>query len=413
MNNLKNKKDSWARSFQKFVPMVYLNDIKIGTFSFPTDDMLRPEDFSPAWFKNPTSLEIDFGVTQGCTDACWFCNYGRHLVKNPISLNMDFIDKTIEEFVGAGGVSIAFSHLGEAFYHKDFKRILEKIDSYPLLCKNISNGTKLLNPNNDIFETYSMVDHQRFSIDSVDDESRSLGHYTGATTQKTIPGVYRKYIDNLHKYIVYLKDRRIRQNKIIGATMLIAPYVLRDDHSLFDTIKELSEIGLDYVKIRPILDEGNLACNLLNFTENNRQRLEYQLPEIQKLNSPDFWIKFSDFKNAKNIAHELTTFDKKINETKKKEKCWISTVRPHIDPFSSETAKVYPCLRSTWEGDNHDYQVIVMDKYSIRNAFKLGNHPIVPGCQNCCNESMNQAAIQMENIYMQYGDGIRFVSEQK
>lgn len=228
-------------------------------------------------------ISVELHLTDLCNLKCQWCT-DKELRRNKAILQANIIEKLFREF-WKHGTGVTLEGGGEPTLHPDFHRIVESGKKHSIDLGLITNGTV------DISEIINSLRWVRVSLDSSTKEE-----------YKTEKGVdcFQQVLDNLRK----MSEARNPQDTFIGVGYVLTT---RNQSNLVELIKQLEEIGVDYIYLRPVEEADHIRPSLESLLD-----LRKKLADITARARIKYMLLVSDRVVDKNaglpcIAHSLTS----------------------------------------------------------------------------------------------------------
>ena len=180
--------------------------------------------------ERPFPLHMEIDITNACNHRCEFCVWSELISKDKSSLPYELIIDTITNLKELGVKAITFTGGGEPTIHKRFYDIIQHTHDCGIKIGLLTNGSLLKEEHDE--QLLSQLEFIRFSIAGTDRES-----------YRNVQGVddYNKVLYNLKR----MSNKK--RNTSIGVATLIN---VKNFQNLEDYIKNLNDIGCDYLQIR-------------------------------------------------------------------------------------------------------------------------------------------------------------------
>ncbi|KAI4450902.1 GTP 3',8-cyclase [Eubacterium plexicaudatum ASF492] len=263
------------------------------------------------WLKgeNIYPIEIEISPSGSCNHRCIFCAVD-YIGYQSVFLKKDIILRDISQMSKKGLKSVICSGEGEPLLNKEMPDIVNGIKSCGVDVAMSTNGVlfsreKLL----DCLAAFTWV---RYSVASMEENSYNK-------IQRGKPGDLKKVKDNLAEAV------RIKNGRKLKTTLGVQCLLMPDNVSkISDMARELREIGVDYLAIKPYSQHLH-SKNVLQIDYDEMLELEQQLKEYETEN---FTVHF----RAKTM--------KKMHRVKKYKQCLGLPFMTHIDAKGN----VWPCV---------------------------------------------------------------------
>lgn len=268
-------------------------------------------DVVARWMKgeNIYPIEIEISPSGACNHRCVFCAVD-YIGYQPDFLDKDIILRDILQMSKRGLKSVICSGEGEPLLNKDMPDIVNCIKTYGVDVAMSSNGVLFTKEKaNDCLASFSWI---RFSVASTEESS-----YDKIQRGKT--GDLDRVKENLEESVRIKKDKKLKTT--LGVQCLLMP---ENMSHLSDMAKQLREIGIDYLTIKPYSQ---------HLHSENTFQIDYQEmftleQEIKQYATEDFAIYFR--------AGAM----KKLHRGKCYKQCYGLPFMTHIDAKGN----VWPCV---------------------------------------------------------------------
>lgn len=254
-------------------------------------------------------IEVEISPSGACNHRCIFCAVD-YLGYKPCFLDKDTTLKNIKLMKGKGLKSVICSGEGEPLLNKNLPDIVNGIKTFGVDVAMSSNGA-LFDKNfaNECLKAFTWI---RFSIASLEEKSYEA-------IQRPKSGDLDKVKRNLSDVVSVKRDQKLRTT--LGVQCLLLP---GNVDQLSNMAKELREIGVDYLTIKPFSQ---------HLHSENHMEVDYNVllelsKEIQQYATEDFAIYFR------------VSAMKRIHQEKKYKKCLGLSFMTHIDAKGN----VWPCV---------------------------------------------------------------------
>lgn len=207
-------------------------------------------------------ISVELHLTDCCNLNCEWCT-DKELRKNGATLETEVIEKLFFEF-GRHGTGVTLEGGGEPTLHLQFHKIVEIGKKAGIDMGLISNGTV------DISGEVDKLKWIRISLDSSTKEE------------------YKREKGKDHFNRVLKNLEKMSRNRKASETFIGVGYVLttRNQSNLLNLIKQLNDIGVDYIYLRPVEEAIDITPSLDELLDLRRQlaelttsmRLKYMLP---------------------------------------------------------------------------------------------------------------------------------------
>jgi radical SAM protein with 4Fe4S-binding SPASM domain len=192
-------------------------------------------------------MHIEIGITARCNHKCIFC--ALDFLEHRGDMDTQTMLDALKEMGENGVKSVMFGGEGEPLLHKDIALIVKKAKEYGLDVAITTNG--IFFDQEKIEQCLPYLSWIKFSVDAGTPESYAKIHGTNETQ-------FFKLFDNLKKAVEYKKQNNLKST--IGTQFLMIPENLNESILL---AKKLSEIGVDYLSIKPYSHHPNSLNNLI------------------------------------------------------------------------------------------------------------------------------------------------------
>lgn len=195
-------------------------------------------DVVARWLKGDDiyPIEIEISPSGACNHRCVFCAVD-YLGYQPRFLDKDIILRDILHMSKRGLKSVICSGEGEPLLNKDMPEIANTIKSYGIDVAMSSNGVLMTKDiAKECLKAFTWI---RFSVASMEEDS-----YDKIQRGKT--GDLEKVKGNLEDAVKVKREQNLKTT--LGVQCLLLP---ENIHQLVDMAKQLSEIGVDYLTIKP------------------------------------------------------------------------------------------------------------------------------------------------------------------
>lgn len=263
------------------------------------------------WLNGETiyPVEIEISPSGTCNHRCIFCAVD-YIGYQPKFLDKDVILRDILHMSRKGLKSVVCSGEGEPLLNRDMPEIAKTIKSYGVDVAMSTNGalfTKEIAV--DCMHAFTWI---RFSVASMDEKSYD-------SIQRGKAGDLEKVKNNLEEAVRIKKDKGMKTT--LGVQCLLLPDNMAQ---LADMAKQLREIGVDYLTIKPYSQHRH-SENAFNVDYAAMLELENELKEYEK---DEFKIYFR--------ANAM----KKMHHEKCYQQCLGLPFMTHIDAAGN----VWPCV---------------------------------------------------------------------
>lgn len=268
-------------------------------------------DVVARWMKgeNIYPIEVEISPSGACNHRCVFCAVD-YIGYQPDFLEKDIILRDIVQMSKKGLKSVICSGEGEPLLNKDMPEIANGIKACGVDVAMSTNGALFTKEKaGDCLEAFTWI---RFSVASLEEDSYDK-------IQRGKPGDLAKVKINLAEAVRVKRDRRLRTT--LGVQCLLLPDNM---HQLPDMAKQLREIGVDYLTIKPYSQHLH-SENTFQIDYDAMLALEQ---EVRQFATEDFSVYFRV--NAM----------KKMHHEKCYPKCYGLPFMTHIDARGN----VWPCV---------------------------------------------------------------------
>lgn len=263
------------------------------------------------WLKgeNVYPIEIEISPSGSCNHRCTFCAVD-YIGYQSVFLEKNIILRDISQMSQRGLKSVICSGEGEPLLNKDLPDIVNGIKACGVDVAMSTNGVlfsreKLL----DCLASFTWV---RYSIASMEEDSYHK-------IQRGKEGDLKQVKENLAEAVRIKNDRKLKTT--LGVQCLLLP----DNVSqISDMARELHEIGVDYLTIKPYSQHLH-SKNVLQVDYDEMLELEQQ---VKKYETENFAVHF----RAKAM--------KKMHHVKEYKQCLGLPFMTHIDA----NGNVWPCV---------------------------------------------------------------------
>lgn len=259
--------------------------------------------------ENIYPIEIEISPSGACNHRCVFCAVD-YLEYKPFFLEKDVILRDVKHMSSRGLKSVICSGEGEPLLNKNLPDIANGIKSYGVDVAMSSNGAIFTKDKaEECLDAFTWI---RFSVASMEEVSYDL-------IQRGKPGDLGRVKANLTDIVGIKKDRKLKTT--LGVQCLLMP---ENVFQLVDMAKELRQIGVDYLTIKPYSQHKH---------SDNKQNIDYEQlldieKEIKEYETDDFSIYFR--------ANAM----KKMHQDKCYTQCLGLPFMTHID----SQGNVWPCI---------------------------------------------------------------------
>ena len=192
-------------------------------------------------------VHIEIGLTSRCNHRCTFC--ALDFLERKEDINTEALLRALKEMGEKGVKSVMFGGEGEPLLHKDIILLTKKAKEYGLDVAITTNG--IFFDQEKIEQCLSHLSWIKFSIDAGTPE-------TYAKIHRTTESQFYKLLENIKNAVEYKKKHNL--NSTIGAQFLMIPQNLNEITILAE---KLSEIGVDYLSIKPYSHHPRSFNNLI------------------------------------------------------------------------------------------------------------------------------------------------------
>lgn len=263
------------------------------------------------WMKgdNIYPIEIEISPSGACNHRCVFCAVD-YIGYQPDFLDKQIIMRDITQMSKKGLKSVICSGEGEPLLNKDMPDIARGIKACGVDVAMSSNGVLFTKEMaNDCLGVFTWI---RFSVASMEEESYDK-------IQRGKAGDLDKVRENLTEAVRVKKDKKLRTT--LGVQCLLLPDNISQ---LSDMAKQLREIGVDYLTIKPYSQHLH-SKNTFQIDYNEMLEMEQ---EIKQYVTEDFSVYFR--------AEAM----KKVHHVKCYQQCYGLPFMTHIDAKGN----IWPCI---------------------------------------------------------------------
>lgn len=332
------------------------------------------------WLKgeNIYPIEIEISPSGACNHRCIFCAVD-YMGYQPAFLNKDTILQNIQQMYTKGLKSVVCSGEGEPLLNKDMPDIANGIKSYGVDVAMSTNGILFTDEVADkCLASFTWV---RFSIASMEDSSYNHIQRGNSKDLEILK-------ENLRNIVKIKRDRELHTT--LGVQCLLLP---ENKNQLSDIAKQLKEIGMNYLSIKPYSQHLH-SENKLDINYEEMLDLE---KEVKQYSDDTFAVYFR--------ANTM----RKIHHKKNYHQCYGLPFMTHIDAKGN----VWPCVahigteaycygniykqsfKEIWEGNKRQE---VMKKLNEENINKI--------CREACRlDEINNYL----NVLKHPGEHVNFI----
>lgn len=263
------------------------------------------------WLKGETiyPIEIEVGLSGACNHRCVFCALD-YIGYKPNFLDTKLITDNIRDLSSKGLKSIIYAGEGEPLLHRDAPYIFNKTKECGVDAALSTNGVLLTKEVSE--ECLHSMTWIRFSIAAATEETYNK-------IQRGQKHDLRRVYDNLQAAV------RVKRNKKLSVTLGGQLLLMEENkHEVFTLAKNLREIGLDYLTVKPF-NPHKYSHNLISVDYFESRELERQVKELE---TDDFAIYF----RHRAIAN--------LETEKPYDRCYALPFMTHIDA----EGEVFPCV---------------------------------------------------------------------
>lgn len=246
----------------------------------------------------PPPITVGLDISNYCNNNCIWCLYKKYRKDHLFNMSRQLILKAIREMKELGVLGCCISGGGEPTMNPNLEEAILYCDELGLDSSLNTNGCRL---NQFSDRMYRVLSYLRISLDAGSEESHKKLH-------KPKESNFKEIIDNLEKIIS-------KKLTTVGVGYLVHPENYRE---IFKVAKILSDIGCDYLQVRP------LKSNIL--TDRDKREVFEQLLIVRKKLPIKIFESFSKMSN---------TIEKKNQFSK----CYFNRLVSSIGP----DGYVYPC----------------------------------------------------------------------
>lgn len=254
-------------------------------------------------------IEIEIAPSGACNHRCVFCAVD-YIGYQPRSLDKDILLRDILHMSKNGLKSVICAGEGEPLLNKNMPDIANKIKSYGVDVAMSSNG--VLFTKETASECLGAFTWIRFSIASMEENSYN-------SIQRGRQGDLERVKNNLYEAVRIKRTGNLKTT--LGVQCLLLP---ENIHQLSDMAKQLKEIGVDYLTVKPYSQHLH-SENQFDVDYNGLLGVEN---EIKKYEDVNFKIYFR--------ANAM----KKVHHQKAYKTCWGLPFMTYIDAGGN----VWPCV---------------------------------------------------------------------
>jgi len=262
--------------------------------------------------KNIYPIYVEITPIGSCNHRCTFCSVD-YIGYKSIKQDEHILSKRIKEMARLGVKSIMFAGEGEPTLYKPLPNILDICSEYSIDTSITTNGVMMSEKNIENF--LKNCKWIKVSINAGDADTYSKIH-------QTKPDDFDKVVNNLAAAVKIRKEKGYECT--IGAQMLLLP---DNKNSAIDLAKKMSEIGVDYLVIKPYTQSlYGKSRKYENLTYKNMLDLE---DKLKRFETDKFQIVFR--------ANTMKKLDEKIRAYSK---CYST---PNFWAYIMADGSVYSC----------------------------------------------------------------------
>lgn len=337
-------------------------------------------DVVARWMKgeNIYPIEIEISPSGVCNHRCVFCAVD-YIGYQPDFLDKDIILRDIRQMSQNGLKSVICSGEGEPLLNKDMPDIANGIKACGVDVAMSTNGVLFTEEKaNECLSAFTWV---RFSVASMEEQSYDK-------IQRGKAGDLEKVKTNLTDIVKVKKDQGLKTT--LGVQCLLLP---DNADQLPDMAKELREIGVDYLTVKPYSQHLH-SENTFQIDYDQMMELEQ---EIKGYSTEDFAVYFRV--NAM----------KKVRHDKHYQRCYGLPFMTHIDAKGN----VWPCVahigtkefcygniyeqpfEKIWEGERRQEVIQKLNSLDINRV-----------CREACRlDEINKYLVELKHP----GDHVNFI----
>lgn len=301
-------------------------------------------------------ISVELHLTDICNLKCEWCT-DKELRRNGATLDMQIAGELFSQ-LGRFGTGVTLEGGGEPTLHPHFREIILSGKRQHVDLGLISNGTT------EISDCINDLKWVRISLDS-----------STAEEYRREKGVdcFDRVIENLAK----MSSARNPQDTYLGVGYVLTT---RNQGRLYELVKKLDQIGVDYIYLRPVEEAGDITPSLENLL-----RLRGELAELTANTRIRYMLTISDRVIDKNaglpcIAHTLTSIihangDVALCEKRREDNIILGNL--HRNTFEE-----------IWRSPYHE-----------EISQKLMDAASQEGCSACRMTGFNQILEQLENVH--------------
>ena len=207
-------------------------------------------------------ISVELHLTDLCNLHCEWCT-DKELRRNGATLDLMVIEKLLEEF-GRHGTGVTLEGGGEPALSPILHEVIDDGEKFHVDMGLISNGTV------DISDCVKKLKWVRVSLDSSIEEEYKR--------EKGI-NCFKHVLENLER----MSKSRNPKETFVGVGYVLTT---RNHSNLIQLVKQLDDIGIDYIYLRPVEEAGEITPSLENLLELRRElaklvsglRIKYMLP---------------------------------------------------------------------------------------------------------------------------------------
>ena len=259
--------------------------------------------------KNIYPIEVEISPSGACNHRCIFCAVD-YIGYQPDYLDKDTILRDMKLMGEKGLKSVICSGEGEPLLNQDMPEIANRIKSYGIDVAMSTNGVLLSKEKaKECLASFSWI---RFSVASMEEKSYDK-------IQRGKPGDLEKVRENLFDAVRVKRENHL--NVTLGVQCLLLPDNLEQ---LPDMAKQLKEIGVDYLTVKPYSQHLH--------SENTFEINYEEMMDVEK--------KVKEYANDDFAVYFRINAMKKVHHEKCYRMCYGLPFMTHIDAKGN----VWPCV---------------------------------------------------------------------
>jgi len=220
----------------------------------------------------PISFEID--PSNVCNHRCIWCMYKEFMQRDRSVISKRDFYGIIDQIIALGGKSITFTGGGEPLSNPETINALSYVKQKGASVALITNGGLL-----DSERCRTVVKHcsyVRISLDAGKTETHSQLHRPRESRKDNFTTI----LDNIGELIRWKK--KLRKEIKIGIGYLVHPL---NNHEVIKVIREVKQMGADYIQIRPVCDsKGNFSP----YQDGTLTEFQCEVPALLELGDEHF-----------------------------------------------------------------------------------------------------------------------------